>query len=66
MEMSDDNKFAANYENWHKKISYLKSGVRLIGCGLAVVLSFSPVAAIIVFAFAFAVAEALGIVEEWI
>lgn len=64
--MSEENNFADKYKTWHQKISYLKSGVRLIGCGLAVVLAFQPVAAIIVFAFAFAVAEALGIVEEWI
>jgi hypothetical protein len=60
--MSD---FENNYRIWHTYMSYIKSAVRIAGC--ATVLWIAPFAELICcLAFAFLVAEIIGIVEEWV
>jgi ABC-type multidrug transport system permease subunit len=53
--------FETNYKTWHTRASYIKSGIRLIGCAVAVFTG--SVVALGVF---LAVAELVGIAEEWV
>ena len=59
--MSD---FEKNYRDWHTKISYVKSAIRIGSCGAGIALSSEPVTAIVVFALGFMIAEVLGVLEE--
>lgn len=58
----DDNIFVDNYSVWHKRWSFVKSGIRMVGAGLAVF----GIIDLTIFALFVIVAEVLGIVEELI
>lgn len=56
--------FEQKYRDWHTKISYLKSGIRL-GAGLAaMILAYNPYTAILVLSAGLVIAEVFGVVEE--
>jgi hypothetical protein len=60
--MSD---FENKYRVWHKYMSYIKSSVRIAGCvAIMWVGNFSDLA--FGLAFAFLIAELIGIAEEWV
>lgn len=58
------NDFENKYRDWHTKLSYVKSAVRIASCLLVMVLLpvLHPVS---IFAFGFFIAELVGIAEEW-
>ena len=58
-----DSDFVNNYKNWHQKVSYIKSVVRITGCALALWFSTYGLAILAVMLIA---AELLGIIEEYI
>lgn len=60
--------FEDKYKEWHQKISYVKSGVRIASCmGAVLLLSMDTYYFSILFlAIGLMIAEVLGIVEEWI
>ena len=58
--------FENNYRDWHTKISYIKSGVRLAASGLALWYMNDAAAAVFALALGFGVAEILGVLEEWL
>lgn len=66
------NDFENRYKNWHQKISFVKSGIRLVAClGCAFTLltlghAIGGVPSILILSFGLAAAEVLGILEEWI
>lgn len=66
------NDFENRYKNWHQKISFLKSGIRLVsclGCAFTVITlghNIGVVPSLLILAFGLAAAELLGILEEWI
>ena len=53
--------FEDKYKTWHTRASYIKSGIRLIGCAGAVFTG-----SIVVLALFLAAAEIVGIAEEWV
>lgn len=53
--------FESNYKKWHTNASYIKSVIRLFGCGMA----FST-GSVVVLAVFFGIAEFVGIAEEWV
>lgn len=60
--MSD---FENNYRKWHTLMSYIKSTVRIAGC--VTVLWLAPFTDLIsCLAFAFLIAELIGVAEEWV
>lgn len=61
-------KFEDKYKQWHQKISYVKSGVRIASCAGALFLLYvdSQAVSIAFLALGLLIAEILGIVEEWI
>ena len=64
--------FEKKYKEWHQKISFIKSGIRIAAClgtiitiaVLGHVIGTTP--AILILATGFLLAEILGIFEEWI
>ena len=58
--------FEENYKKWHTNISFAKSGIRLIGCALALLFVSNLTVAIVALSLSLAIAEVLGIAEEWI
>ena len=66
--MSDN--FAEKYKNWHQKISYAKSAIRIVGAIAAIKAVTYPsvdvTMAVILLAGGIFIAELLGIAEEWI
>ena len=68
--MSND--FEKKYKDWHQKISFLKSGVRIAACLSCVITLIAlghlegGAAALMLLAIGLGLAEFLGIVEEWI
>ena len=58
--MSDD--FEKKYRSWHGYWSYVKSGMRIIGCGSVLWFGHD----IWYLAAWFLAAEIIGIVEEWV
>lgn len=66
------NEFEENYKDWHQKISFIKSGVRIAAClgsiitiaTLGHVVGTTP--SILILAIGLFLAEILGIFEEWI
>lgn len=48
----------------HLNVSLAKSGIRILGCVGAIMLSNTPPLAIIVLSVSLAVAEVLGVIEE--
>jgi hypothetical protein len=58
--------FEEKYKRWHQRISYAKSFVRLVGCVAALVVLPNVAVSVAVLAGTFAIAELLGIAEEWI
>ena len=64
--MSTD--FEDKYKHWHQKLSYIKSGIRLIGCFGASILIFSyaETIAMLFLIVGLILAEFIGIAEEWI
>ena len=68
--MSND--FEKKYKDWHQKISFLKSGVRIAACLSCVITLIAlghlegGTAALMLLAIGLGLAELLGIVEEWI
>lgn len=62
------NEFEEKYKHWHQRISYIKSGIRLVGgLGTLVILStYGEWLSITFLAIALMLAELLGIAEEWI
>lgn len=60
--MSD---FEQKYRTWHTWMSYLKSGIRILGCVSAVIVA-NPTTAIFALAFSFFLAELVGIAEEMV
>lgn len=62
--MSD---FEEKYRRWHQMASYIKSGIRIFTCIVAVgALMASHQISIIILASGLLVAEFVGIAEEWI
>jgi hypothetical protein len=66
------NEFEEKYKNWHQKISFVKSGVRIAAC-LGTIITISTLGhvigttpAILILAIGLGLAEILGIFEEWI
>lgn len=60
--MSD---FESKYRNWHTKLSYLKSAVRIAACVL--VMGLTPfLHPVWLLSFGFFIAEVIGIIEEWV
>lgn len=57
----EDEKFSERYNKWHKRMSYIKSAVRIITCAITV---FTGSVAIL--ALGLLIAEIIGIVEEWV
>lgn len=57
------NSFETNYRNWHQKVSYVKSAVRIAGCAAALWFSTYGLA---ILAVMFLIAELLGVLEEYI
>lgn len=55
--------FEMKYRNWHQKISYIKSSIRIAGCVAALWFSTYGLA---ILAVMLLIAEILGIVEEYI
>lgn len=63
--------FALKYKNWHQKISFIKSGIRIAAC-LACVMTLvilgndeGSIIALLTLAIGIGLAEFLGILEEW-
>ena len=56
-DMSD---FEDKYRGWHAKISYFKSGIRLLTCFACMITGGD----VIILAAGFGIAEILGIAEE--
>lgn len=56
--------FEQKYRNWHTKMSYIKSSLRLLASGLAVWFYSDAVIAVLILAGGYAVAEIVGILEE--
>jgi hypothetical protein len=58
--------FEEKYNGWHKRISLIKSYIRIITCGFAtgITMGGSLTVAIIMLAVGLAIAEFLGIIEE--
>ena len=67
-----NNNFEHRYKDWHQKISFMKSGIRLVAClaciGTVATLGhmIGGVPSLIILAGGLAAAEVLGIIEEWI
>lgn len=59
--MSD---FETRYRTWHTRLSYAKSGVRILGCIAALWVATEPVLAVLLLAGGLLAAEILGILEE--
>lgn len=53
--------FEDKYKTWHKYTSYVKSGIRLITCGIAL-----TTGSISILALGLGIAEVVGIAEEWV
>ncbi len=66
------NNFETKYKDWHQKISFVKSGVRIAACLSCVITLIvaghleGNTPAILMLAIGFGLAELLGIAEEWI
>jgi hypothetical protein len=64
--------FEEKYKDWHQKISFIKSGIRITACLACVItlLSLGHVVgttpAILMLSIGLVLAEILGIFEEWI
>lgn len=58
-----DSQFINNYKNWHQKVSYIKSGIRIAGCVFALWFTTYGIA---ILAGMLIIAEFLGIIEEYI
>ena len=66
------NEFEEKYKNWHQKISFIKSGIRITAC-LSCIITLVALGhlegttpAILMLAIGLGLAELLGIAEEWI
>jgi hypothetical protein len=67
-----NNEFEEKYKDWHQKISFIKSGIRIaacLSCATSVIVlghieGGTP--ALLILAIGFGLAEILGIAEEWI
>lgn len=58
--MEDMSEFEDRYRGWHSKISFLKSGIRLLSCFFCIVAGGD----IMILAAGLGIAEILGIAEE--
>lgn len=59
--MSD---FEDHYRTWHTRLSYAKSGLRIIGGGAAIWFAAEPTMAVLLLSGGLIVAEILGVLEE--
>lgn len=59
--MTDQSDFESNYKKWHTNASYIKSVIRLFGCGVGFMTGSIGVLAVFL-----AIAEFVGIAEEWV
>lgn len=57
----NDGEFEDRYKNWHTMWSYAKSGIRMLGCLLAIAGGGLLTLAIFLF-----IAEIIGIIEEFV
>lgn len=66
------NDFEKKYKNWHQKVSFTKSGIRItacLSCGISLLAlghQEGTTPALILLVIGLGLAEVLGIVEEWI
>ena len=66
------NEFEEKYKNWHQKISFIKSGIRITSCLSCIITLIvlghleGTTPAILMLAIGLGLAELLGIAEEWI
>lgn len=66
------NDFENRYKDWHQKISFLKSGIRIAAClGTIIILMLYGVhdiisISVLLLSIGLLLAEILGIFEEWI
>ena len=58
--------FEENYRTWHARLSYVKSGIRLVSAGAAMWFYSEASIAVLLLAIGFAAAEIVGILEELI
>lgn len=58
--------FENAYRDWHTKVSYVKSFVRLAASAGALYFVNEPSTALFIFALGFGIAEVLGVLEEWL
>lgn len=56
--------FEQKYRDWHTKMSYIKSALRLLASGIALWFYTDVTAALVILAGGYAVAEIIGILEE--
>ncbi len=56
--------FEERYRTWHARLSYVKSGIRLLAAGAAAWLHNDVAIAVLILAVGFAIAEVVGILEE--
>jgi hypothetical protein len=60
------NTFEDKYRNWHTKLSYMKSAVRIGGCAGVIFITHATLLPVTILAASFLAAEIIGIVEEWV
>jgi hypothetical protein len=66
------NEFEKKYKDWHQKVSFVKSGIRIAACLSCIITLLvaghieGGVPAVLMLAIGFLLAEILGIFEEWI
>ena len=58
------NDFENKYRDWHTKLSYVKSAVRMVSC-LPVLLLLPIAHPVSILALGFFIAELVGVAEEW-
>jgi hypothetical protein len=58
--------FEDKYRNWHTKLSYMKSAVRIGGCIGVIVITHATLLPVTILAASFLAAEIIGIAEEWV
>lgn len=67
------NDFENNYKNWHQKLSFIKSGIRIaasIACAITLVAihpnpALGSMPSLLILAIGYGAAEIIGIFEEW-
>jgi hypothetical protein len=66
------NEFEKKYKDWHQKISFVKSGIRITACLSCIITLIvlghleGTTPAILMLTIGLGLAELLGIAEEWI